>query len=225
MTSLESGRPSLLVKWMQDGVFKCLYCGSARLDLSADEVSCGACDATWPVRNQVPDFFNRYTATGGDGSEVPPGSEIEEDLVGTLVRSLDLGEGAAVRSRVREIIQRSQVLSCENQALSAEIRDLIDRFAPAPIAAPLPSPQPQSNRDACIGLSGTILVNTIRQEHLFAPTCVFRTWVCFRGRRAPKCPERCRRGGNGVEIHRSLLGSSLFPWTLRQGAASPFPCG
>ncbi len=151
MTSTAIGPSSLLARWMHEGVFKCLHCGSARLDLLPEGVACGACDATWPVRNQVPDFFNQYTAGRGPGGETPWDAESDDELVATLVRSLDLGEGDDVRDRVRDIVQRSQVLACDNLALSAEIRDLIDRFSPAPVAATLPPPAPQSNRDARIG--------------------------------------------------------------------------
>lgn len=151
MASMAIGQASLLAKWMHEGVFKCLRCGSARLGLSTDGVSCGACGATWPVRNQVPDFFNQYTAAPDRGGEAPQAAESDDAFVAMLVRSLDLGEDDEVRVRVRDIVQRSQVLACDNQALSAEIRDLVDRFSPAEVAAPLPPPVPQSNRDARIG--------------------------------------------------------------------------
>lgn len=151
MTAPEGRRPSLLVKWMQEGVFKCLHCGSARLDLSTQAVACSACGGTWPVRNQVPDFFNQYTHMGDLGDAEPGAQDGDKEMIDTLMRVLDLGDGEDVRARVGEIVHRSQVLSCDNLALDAEIRDLMDRFAPAAVAAPLPHPVPQSNQDAGIG--------------------------------------------------------------------------
>jgi SAM-dependent methyltransferase len=141
---------------MDEGGFRCGQCGDTRLVLSADAVVCRGCAAHWPVRNDVPDFFNQYALAGGDGDAI----EAEEAAVETLMRVLDLDDDGRTRSAVRDIVQRSHAWSCENRALSAEINELMERFAPPESVPPLPQPSAQANGDAEI----------VYERHYFRPS-------------------------------------------------------
>lgn len=155
MCSGDGKASSLLAKWMDEGGFRCGQCGDARLVLTAEAVVCRGCTAHWPVRNDVPDFFNRYDLVGGDKAAV----DMEGAAVETLMRTLDLDDDERTRLAVADIVRRSQAWSCEDPALSAEINELIERFVPPESAPPLPPPSAQANSDAEI----------VYERHYFRP--------------------------------------------------------
>jgi hypothetical protein len=123
--------PSLIETLVRDDVLLCPSCGTGQLKGLESTFACEACAAVWPVRNNVPDFFNKYLnkAAAPKGLVGVGSAAVSRDVVARIVSILDLPGGAAVTTAVAEIVARSASLSCDDAAVSAEINDLIDRFA------------------------------------------------------------------------------------------------
>lgn len=139
--------PSLIETLAWERALLCPACGSADLGSTASGFECAGCAAVWPVRNAVPDFFNRYldhagTNAGAAGSAT---TAARADVVDQIVHTLDLPEGPATTAKVAEILVRSAALGCDDAALTAEITDVIDRFAGSAAAIEQPAPADDTN--------------------------------------------------------------------------------
>ena len=139
--------PSLIETLVRDDVLLCPSCGTGKLKGLESTFVCEACAAVWPVRNNVPDFFNQYLnkAAAPEGLVGAGSAAVSRDVVARIVSTLDLPGGAAVTTAVAEIVARSASLSCDDAALSAEINDLIDRFAGSDQSIDQPPPVQDAN--------------------------------------------------------------------------------
>ncbi len=121
---------SLIEKLALEGTLLCPGCRKSAWELTNDWWHCANCNTSWPVRNQVPDLFNRYRAA----SAQPVGALKDADhaLVDAIMRALELEheDEDDMSRRIAEIVSRASALACEDDAYTAEINDLRDRFAP-----------------------------------------------------------------------------------------------
>jgi SAM-dependent methyltransferase len=220
---MESREQSLLARWMSEGVFKCPICQSVQLEFSTNAVRCRECAVTWPVRNQVPDFFNQYTPGSGKNSDVSRMDGQQAETIETLIHLLDLPDSDGVRASVADIVQRSSSLTCDNIALNAEINDLIERFVPPAENPALPAPAPQSNADARINYvrhyfstnypAGDALCANVRIQNLGSYPWSSRT----------AAPRTLSAWWGQGEIPQTLAGTCVLPVDLLPGACITLP--
>jgi len=130
---------SFLSELLENNIIICPDCRSDRMRLADTQISCRECGHQWPVRNDVPDFFNQYHDTTGihrvDPTHPDHGSEEDRELIDIIMRALALDHTDHYEA-VKDIVSRARTWSCHDQALSAEINHLKDRFAPAAHTVP-----------------------------------------------------------------------------------------
>ncbi len=153
---------SLIDRLIAEAVLRCPACGEADLRTATGELTCGTCGARWPVRNDVPDLFNRYRSD--DAALQPRSSEAEAEaarLVATIVSALDLTPDADTTTRVAEIVRRASSWTTESDAITAEINDLLDRFAAERGEITVSPPAPDANRDPHVRFERHYLPDTL----------------------------------------------------------------
>lgn len=111
---------SLIEHLAQDGTLVCPSCRQADWRLEAQAFHCGHCGAQWPVRHQVPDFFNRYQSAAAAVPAAPSAPQAE--LAAAIVRALDLNSEGEPPAQVAEIVARASSWACEDSAYTAEIQ-------------------------------------------------------------------------------------------------------
>lgn len=149
---------SLIDRLIAEAVLRCPACGEAALGAVESELACGACGGRWPVRNDVPDLFNRYRS---DAAAPAPLSADAERLVATIVSVLDLTADAETTARVGEIVRRASTWTTDSDAITAEINDLLDRFAPERAEIAMAPPTAEANRDPRIRFDRHYLPSTL----------------------------------------------------------------
>lgn len=141
-----SNTTPLIESLAAEGALVCPVCTGRTWHLTPSTIRCNHCASTWPVRNQVPDFFNAYHALS-DGVEPTTQPSSDTTLVDTLIEALHLPSDSATRKQVTAIARRAAVWTCASEAFTAEIQDLRDRFAPGPCEIRQPAPPANANRD------------------------------------------------------------------------------
>lgn len=125
----------------RDGILLCPSCRQHSWRIAPEVLSCQGCGADWPIRNRVPDLFNRYQPSPAVTGAEPPAQQ--QELVAAIVKALELDPEGEMPARVAEIVARASSWACDDNAYTAEINDLLDRFAPSPAALELgPAPAP-----------------------------------------------------------------------------------
>ena len=122
---------SFVQRLVQEGSLICPTCRNDKLRLNDESIECGRCHVRWPIRNRVPDFFNNYREASGKSGQlagIEDGRDIIEELVDRMIALLNLPGDATMRSRVAAILQHAATVSCDDQAIGAEINDVLDRF-------------------------------------------------------------------------------------------------
>jgi len=127
------------------GILRCPKCYAGDWRTFANELECLNCGAVWPVRNRVPDLFNRYHNSVAAFSSGPFSEH--EALVSLIARALELSDDLPTRARIGEIVHRAATWSCDTPELTAEISDLRDRFAAEPAVTVLPVRASDANRE------------------------------------------------------------------------------
>ncbi|NEX17214.1 MAG: hypothetical protein C1943_11415 [Halochromatium sp.] len=132
---------TLIETLVQDGILLCPNCRQAQWRVATESLHCEACDTHWPIRNRVPDLFNQYQLQTSADPGLPAAEQ--QALVEAILRALELETAGTMSARVAEIVERASAWACSDEAYTAEINDLLDRFAPSPEpveAGPLPAP-------------------------------------------------------------------------------------
>jgi len=114
----------LLVELLRNGVILCTNCWDNHLTLSEQLLNCPQCGEQWPVHNDVPDMFNRYTTSSG-----AKGEEDFSELADAIAQVLVLEE-KNYSEKVLEITERASRYSCIDAEITAEINELRSRFIP-----------------------------------------------------------------------------------------------
>ena len=104
----------------------CPVCNHDRLVLDSLQLLCLDCRKPWPVRNAVPDLYNRYKASKDQVSTDEKISKIDDESVDLLINALDLNQDR-YREAVLAIVHRTHLLSSFDDAVTAEIQDEIGR--------------------------------------------------------------------------------------------------
>lgn len=144
--------PTLIDALIEQGVLVCPTCRAIAWHNAHTVLHCQECGSDWPSRNQVLDLFNRYQGSGASATAAPSevggvGAGIEQaDLAETIIETLDLSQHTQTKDKVAEIVRRASNWRCENAALTAEINDLLDRFAPEQRTIEPPPPPLDTNR-------------------------------------------------------------------------------
>lgn len=135
---------TLTTNLIEDGVLRCAICKQSLRQQSDTVVCCSHCGIQWPIRNSVIDLFNRYH---GDAPSGGPGLTPELTHLGEMIiDALELRQDRAIAERVHEIVRRAGAWRCDDGALTAEINDLADRFAPATHVVVAAEPAANANR-------------------------------------------------------------------------------
>lgn len=135
---------ALIQRLAHEGSLLCPSCRQAQWKPEPDALHCEQCNTDWPVRNGVPDLFNRYRAQTAEPSGQQKGRHAE--WTAAIVQALELDTNGDLPERVAEIVSRASNWACSDSAYTAEINDLLDRFAPSPVPiemGPLPAPNHQ----------------------------------------------------------------------------------
>lgn len=122
---------SFVQRLVQEGSLACPTCRNDKLRLNDQSIECGRCHARWPIRNRVPDFFNNYREASGKPGQIAgieDGRDVIEEIVDRMIALLNLSGDATMRSRVAAILKHAATVSCDDQAIGAEINDVLDRF-------------------------------------------------------------------------------------------------
>jgi hypothetical protein len=135
----------LTTNLIEDEVLHCAVCKQSLRQQSDTVVCCSHCGIQWPIRNSVIDLFNRYQQDAPSGGPwLTPGLS---HLCETIIAALELPQDQAIAARVHEIVRRAGAWRCDDSALTAEIKDLADRFAPAAPVAIAAEPAKNANRE------------------------------------------------------------------------------
>jgi ubiquinone/menaquinone biosynthesis C-methylase UbiE/uncharacterized protein YbaR (Trm112 family) len=121
---------SFLHELIEDRVIICPFCQSDQMQITPNRLHCHACGSHWPVRNSVPDVFNNYNSTVVQPPSSDTPMEADKQLIELIISQLGLHRDKHYNT-VKEIVNRAGVLSCADNAQTAEIRDLQDRFLPS----------------------------------------------------------------------------------------------
>lgn len=138
----------LLKKIISDRALLCACCKSSRLRIYESYIKCCQCSAEFPVRNNVIDMFNKYNIVD-DKYIANKASLVDVDVLeNIIVNKLGLARNSDILNKVSDIIRRALSWQCDESILSAEINDLLDRFAPEIQSCDLltsPAPDVNSN--------------------------------------------------------------------------------
>ena len=178
---------SFLSELIQEKIIICPACHHDHLILSNDQLLCLGCQKPWPVRNGVPDLYSRYRSaheqTGShEHSQTTQNSQKTENfpktndaLTDLLINALEL-QGEKSREAVQSIVNRTSLLSSMDDALTAEIQDVKDRFLPSDTGAGIPDIPADANKAPGIFLerhyfparitAGTRLTANIRVKNI-----------------------------------------------------------
>jgi SAM-dependent methyltransferase/uncharacterized protein YbaR (Trm112 family) len=122
-----------LSELIQEKMVVCPVCHHDKLALGSDQLLCRNCQTIWPVRNDVPDLYNRYKTSNNRKSACENIRKIDAAAVDLLINALDLHQDK-YREAVRQIVHRTRALSSFDDAITAEIQDVTGRFLPRPDA-------------------------------------------------------------------------------------------
>ncbi len=126
---------SFLSKLIEEKIVICPVCRHDQLVLSDDQLLCLGCQKPWPVRNAVPDLYSRYKpahdqACSRQNSQKTENSQkTDDELTDLLINALELHREKS-RDAVSSIVHRTNVLSSMDDALTAEMQEVKDRFLP-----------------------------------------------------------------------------------------------
>ncbi|MEE4362767.1 MAG: class I SAM-dependent methyltransferase [Desulfotignum sp.] len=138
-----------LSELIQEKIVICPACHHDHLVLSNDQLLCLGCQKPWPVRNAVPDLYSRYKLAHDQACSHENFQKTEnnqknhdelsqktnDELTDLLINALEL-QGEKSREAVQSIVTRTSVLSSMDDALTAEIQDVKDRFLPSDTSIP-----------------------------------------------------------------------------------------
>ncbi len=122
---------SFLLELIHDKIFICPVCQHDQWELRSEQLLCLSCKKIWPVRHGVPDLYNRYKAVHDQAFSCEDLEKTNAQIVDHLISVLDLDQETC-REAVLSILNRTNGLSAMDDALTAEIQDVMDRFFPAP---------------------------------------------------------------------------------------------
>ncbi len=137
---------SFLSELIEDQVVICPTCNSSKLSLNENQLRCSRCGTNWPVSNLVPDLFNQYR--NNELSEVSVSEKQKQEnshLSREIIQALEL-KTVKNLAAVESIVAKASLLSCADNALAAEIRDLRDRFLPQPNRLLYPKVSVEANK-------------------------------------------------------------------------------
>ena len=149
----------LLDELARQQVLICPACRASKWRIHPTNLECRRCRAAWPIRNGVPDFFNRYQGTVPAADDAMLGEY--QALVTTIAKALELPGDEATFRRVSEIVHRASTWTCDSDCLTAEINDLLDRFAPEARSISPPPPASDANRDPHIAFERHYVPRTL----------------------------------------------------------------